>query len=461
MRTHRARGGCASGPSARFLPGFSDIFSVEASFGMFLFSGRYKMMPELRNFPVDFTLLFFATTFCLIAWAVVSGRIRPFPLNLPILLMMLFSQLAAVSLFWSSLDSLNIDKTVRFLLLTSTSFFAAYMIGQDQIRRERLLRILAWLSCAILTYYAYYRYVLDIDMQSTGATTSARVPADSNTYLEYNAHASILFIIFVALAVFGSWKQICAAIAGSSIALFLLVTIGGRGPLALALLAMPLLALGLLIRMRGSLGLLVRLSIFIFALTAIATIGYVATTQQAGSDTERFRTLERYQMQLSGEQTDSVDTRLEGQEFAFRQWLEKPIVGWGFGEFRVKDSYLNYPHNLVLEILMELGVVGAFLFFSACAAAVGACVHVARDKATGWVDTAISLLFLTELFSHVTAQGYLADDRVFFAYIGMAIAMRPVVAGRGARAQSTATRRLPLREAAARSIGAQGGGTPI
>src|SRR5258708_12076232 len=109
------------------------------------------------------------------------------------------------------------------------------MIAQDQSRRERLLRILAWLSCAIVTYYVYYRYVLGIDMQPG----SGRIPADSNNYLEYNAHASILFIIFIALAVFGSWKQMCAALAGAGAMLFLLATIGGPRPPPLPLPPIP------------------------------------------------------------------------------------------------------------------------------------------------------------------------------------------------------------------------------
>jgi O-antigen ligase len=139
----------------------------------------------------------------------------------------------------------------------------------------------------------------------------------------------------------------------------------------------------------------------------------------------QFQTLERYEMQLSGEHTDSVDERLEAQGFAFRQWQERPLFGWGMGEFRVQNSYLEYPHNLLLEILMEIGLVGAFLFFSVCAIAVIDCVRAAQSAARpGWVEMAIALLFLTELASHLTVQGYLADDRYFLAYMGMAIGAR-------------------------------------
>src|SRR5229473_2737309 len=212
--------------SPRVLPSLADLFSIEASFVLFLFAGRYKGLPELRGFPIDFTLLFFAATLCLMAWASASGRIKPLPLDLPVVLMISFSALAAISLFWSSIDQRNVDKMLRFLLLTSTSFFAAYILAQEKIRCERLLRVLVGLSCAILLYYAYYRYVLGVDMSDPAL--GGRVPEDANNYLEYNAHAAILFILFLSLAVFGSLKQLGGAIVGACTSLFGLVTIGGR-----------------------------------------------------------------------------------------------------------------------------------------------------------------------------------------------------------------------------------------
>src|SRR6266851_1771985 len=409
--------------SPRFFPSLADLFSIEASFVLFLYAGRYKSLPELRGFPIDFTLLFFVATLCLMAWASVSGRLKPLPLNLPVVLMISFSALAAISLFWSSIDQRNVDKMLRFLLLTSTSFFAAYILGRQKIRRERLLRMLVGFSCAIILYYAYYRYVLGIDMSDPAL--GGRVPADANNYLEYNAHAAILFILFLSLAVYGSVRQRGSAIIGVSAALFGLVTIGGRGPLAIALVAIPFLALGLLMRPRGGWQGLGRLVVFLFVVLAVAIVGYIGFVELRGSDAARdeLRTLDRYELQLSRESTDSLDERLEAQGFAFRQWLEKPLFGWGIGEFRVQNSYLEYPHNILLEILMEIGLLGAFLFFAVCALAVARCLLVMREPNPGWVDVAVGLLFLTELISHVTVQGYLADDRHFLAYIGLVMGL--------------------------------------
>jgi O-antigen ligase len=413
--------------SYRFCLRLADLVSIEASFLLFLFAGRYKNLPELRGFPIDFTLLFFTTTLALIAWAIVAGRLRPFPLSPGILSMIAFCALATASLFWSSIDDLNIDKMVRFLFLTSPSFFAAYMFAQDKQRKERLLRLLVWFSCAILLYYGYYRCILGIDVAADAETDGY-----ADNYLEYSSHASIIFIIFLCLAAYGSPKQLGIAIIGSSAALFALVAIGGRGPLTLALLAIPLLALGLLSR-SVSLQRLKRLILFVSALIVIGGVGYGGFVQLSEPNAvwEQLHTLDRYQAQLSGEETHSVDLRIDGQEDAYRRWLEKPLLGWGFGEFRVQHNDLAYPHNLLLEILMEIGLAGAFFFVCMCAVAVIECVRLVQDRNANWINSGIALLFLTDLVSHLTVEGYLADDRAFFAYLGLVLGLSRAAERRG------------------------------
>lgn len=55
------------------------------------------------------------------------------------------------------------------------------------------------------------------------------------------------------------------------------------------------------------------------------------------------------------------NTRLGMYNWAFNLFLEKPFFGWGFG---YTDQVFTYPHNIILEVLAELGIVG-FLVFTA------------------------------------------------------------------------------------------------
>lgn len=45
-------------------------------------------------------------------------------------------------------------------------------------------------------------------------------------------------------------------------------------------------------------------------------------------------------------------------------FLQNPVTGVGFGRYSLWGNYGNYPHNLFIEILCELGIIG-FLFISA------------------------------------------------------------------------------------------------
>ncbi len=156
-----------------------------------------------------------------------------------------------------------------------------------------------------------------------------------------------------------------------------------------------------------------------------ATLGYavLAGLRDPAVVWEQFHTLERAETELQGsDEAHSLERRAYGQEDAFEKWLEQPILGWGIGEFRIQHEMLEYPHNILLEILMELGLVGALLFFFPCLTAAGNCIRTV-PVASRWVEPCLALMFLTSFLAHLTVSGYLADDRVFFTYLGVALGM--------------------------------------
>lgn len=428
MTAHPATGSGFPPSPARYLPMAGDLFSIETAFVLFLLSGRYKGLPELRWFPVDFTLLFFCITLISLAWAVFSRRLRPAPLSGPALTMLAFCGFMLASLLWSSDGYANLDKLWRSLLLTGTSFFIANTLGQESERRRRFILLLAWFSVAYLLYYIDYRFLEGMDLVgiSLGLDYEDATGTGPN-YLEYGAHANMLFIIFVSLAVLGPRHCLLPATLGAGAALLMLLVIGGRGPLAFALLAVAMIGSAAPFGGNGGLRRLGRLAVFVTSLTVAGAAGYAGLTAllpDPGPVTRQFHTLQRYELQLSLESTDSMDGRLQAQKLAFEKWLEKPALGWGIGEFRLHHRF-EYPHNLLLESLMELGLAGSVLFFSVCAVAAVTCLRLLGSDTVDWVQAALALLFLTDLLSHLTVQGYFADDRIFSACLGMVVALSP------------------------------------
>ncbi|WP_207485275.1 O-antigen ligase family protein [Arenibaculum pallidiluteum] len=407
------------------MPLLSDLVSIEAVFVLFIFAGRYKALPELQIFPVDLTVAFMLATLGLVALAVAAGTLRLPPQDTQTLLMGAFAGVVCTSVFWSSLEWANTDKIWRFVLLTLPTFYIALMLGRDVVRRRRLLRLIIWFSIALLAYYMVHRWVL--------GTTGVDAPTGrfaGNNYLEYGAHANILFIACLSVALAGARGGAGPAVAGACLSMFLLLAIGGRGPLVFALLAVPLAVLGLILRLHTNLLRLRRVLVLAAVLCGLGGVAYgvVLHLGEQNEASSQMLTLQRAQLQLSHEGTYSLDVRGQARGYAFRQWLERPIFGWGIGEFRVQHS-LDYPHNLLLELLMEVGLAGAFLFFAVCVAGLGRCAAAARQGMDDWTVATIALLYVTELLSHLTVQGYLGDDRIFFAYLGLALCL-PGGAGR-------------------------------
>src|SRR5262249_53946211 len=146
------------------------------------------------------------------------------------------------------------------------------------------------------------------------------------------------------------------------VSLYLLLVMGGRGPLIEAVAAALLLG----ITVRWPPRRLLRRMAFYVGLLAIAGVGYLLFAQTIPSqetDDGSFRTIERLKAQAIGEDTTSMDERKNGRALAVQMWLKNPLFGAGFGEFAVKDPYLKYPHNLPLEVLSETGAAGGLLFF--------------------------------------------------------------------------------------------------
>jgi O-antigen ligase len=400
--------------SDRLVPTWRDLFSVECLFVAFLFSGEFKMLPELSFFPIDLTVFCFVSVAAAYLWAFLAGRLE-FRFGSIEFLYALLSILAWISIVWSSFSDLNIDKLLRYVLFTMPAFFIGGTLGRQPERAARFIRLLIGVSILLLLYYSYYRFVLGVNLTDKLADYYA------NNYLEYSWHASYLFIILCVYVVFAVRPRFIWGYLGAVLSLAGLFLIGGRGPMLFGLLAIPLMLLSTSLRRVGFAGHTKRLVFYVVGIALVGIGGYYAALASGGGSLfgQDLVTVQRLELSLSGESTFSMDAREEAQRAAVSFWQERPFFGWGIGEFRVKH-WLKYPHNLLIEVLMELGIVGAVIFVSLCAMIVRRCFRIMAWPSAPWQSIAISTLVLCSLASHLTVQGYLADDRAFLALMGLA-----------------------------------------
>lgn len=125
---------------------------------------------------------------------------------------------------------------------------------------------------------------------------------------------------------------------------------------------------------------------------------------------------------LQGDLDPSSRHRLEFYRQAVAMWVQDPVFGKGLGSFAVEyfgADTQGYPHNIVLEILFELGLVGLVLF--------GAVVAVAlRPLAANHGDHPIAILLFCVLvyaLLNASVSKDLQGNRLVFAVIGLSVTL--------------------------------------
>jgi O-antigen ligase len=117
---------------------------------------------------------------------------------------------------------------------------------------------------------------------------------------------------------------------------------------------------------------------------------------------------------------DSAAVRLDFYTAAVHLWATSPVFGHGIGSWPVLAGYGDqraYPHNILLEIAVELGLVGLVLFVGLLAFALRALGpwHLVRQDP---IRVLILMLFAS-MFINALVSGDLSYNRPLFAVLGL------------------------------------------
>jgi len=383
-------------------------------FALFLFAGYYKADPRFAFIQtyIDLTLLFLFLSFLVFLRRLLK---EPFVQKMPagfVKVATFFLLLAACllgGLFITQSEGYGFDKTVRFIVLTGWAFFGTAFLITDYLS----LRSFSWAVVTISTMMA-----IDALLNYPGVGKIGFVTALGSNYIAL-ARAGGLGLLATLVFLLPTERKPLAKCCLWGIAVlqtWATLSAGARGPV-LALVISLLVFFALSVWGFPHL----KVERFSLKLSMVLLIAVVLVTTVAQ---ELFSTFLFRMQVLTTYLGESAAMRLDLYQEALRLWVGSPIWGVGTGGFAVavtgSEFIREYPHNIVLELAAETGLLGVlvlgmmiFMAFSIGLASI--------KNSSGLARITARYLLVSACFALLNAMvsGDINDNRMLFTYLGL------------------------------------------
>ncbi|WP_114578962.1 O-antigen ligase family protein [Saliphagus sp. LR7] len=372
----------------------------------FVFAGVYKSAWYLAWIPVDLTLVFGTLMVAAGGWLVLRERIRLTRAGLALTACFVaFSAYAVVSGLWTPSSEYYLSKAFRLVAVTGLAFGAGALGVASSTRRLRYTGI-ATTGLAVLTGI---ESLIEYAQPSGRATLS---PFGTN-YLITSRLLGLGVLLLVGYLVLSRSDRrvtVAAAVALPGM-VFALFATGARGPMVATIVA-----IGLLLVVGISTGTLPNGVAAIGAYTGGAlALGVLTVT--VGRQLATVRRL----LVLADGPGWSLNRRfvlwnqtIDGLDIGMLP------VGHGLGSWPVLTGYGDhqyYPHNLVLEVVFELGLVGLGLL--ACLFGTALFIALSEWQTTGRSVHLVLLVVFVYLGINAMVTGDVNENRYLFALAGL------------------------------------------
>ena len=382
------------------------VLSFEMLMVLFLNAGQFKTEPLLAWIPVDLTALLFVLGVTTAGYLIWIGRIQFRRSSILVsCLTLLFTSYYALTLAWSpGWDYASIKAAYVLLLVSWSALGIAIVVTPDPVRRERFMNLLLGIA-AIFAVRAVF----------TPADESGFIAVGAN-YLSLGQMIGLgVVVIIYKLLRDGLWrKSSFVHLPILFLFVYILLAAGGKGPLLATVVATLAMIVVHLVTTLSWLS-YAKLSVFMLLL-----LGLVASLVALRSvDTPNygiFTTLARFESLIDGSNPLSLSSRTSRYQQSFEMWQSKPFLGSGIGSWpilaRLGDER-DYPHNIFLEVAVEMGLVGLFLLIILLTFAAINFIFSSQHERIVWLALFLSV-FISAQFS-----GDISDNRLVFGMIAL------------------------------------------
>jgi len=394
------------------------LFSGEIFFALFLLSGLFKKSIEFL--PFDLAALFLILTFLSIVKRTYKNPAIHKVSVMPLVIFMSFTALIFISFFYSPNIELTQDKTIKFILLTTPAFVFPFFLLRTKESLIKFLITLAFISTVMALF--------SLPMIFERGGSLGFVGFNDGNYLGLARASGLGISILLFLGLLNDrFKRYRILFLLSIVAVLIsLIASGARMPLIAVAIAFLMLIVSSIKIKNGFIkypkyynkivGLVILLLIPLF---------WAYNQGYFNSIIFRFETL--LQTNNSGA---SVSARTDRYMSAIDIWKENFLFGAGFGsfgDFYNSDVALDYPHNLFLEVISELGLVGLLVIIALFFVAFTRFLNLAKLKGIRSQNLFITVIitFLI-IFINAMVSGDINGNRILFTFISI-ICLLPLI----------------------------------
>jgi O-antigen ligase len=246
-------------------------------------------------------------------------------------------------------------------------------------------------------------------------------------YLGRSAADGLIIAIYAVLVASRTWTRL-AALAALPLLAIALIAAGSRGPIV-AFVAGAIA----LVTLTATAGQARRRLLFVGA-GLLAAVIVVPLALPGATVGRALSTL------IGGNSGLSSNGRSALWAQAFTAFAQHPFIGIGTGGFGALNAAEPYPHNILLEMAAELGIVGALLFIGIVVSAAAAMARAWR-AATGRdsLDAVVIITLFIAAIVNGLFSGAVSDNKEIWLWAGLGLGMCARVVW--ARASELAPRR--------------------
>lgn len=371
---------------------------------MIILSGVLKMFFYSSGLFINISLITSILVFCDITYTLFNKKIRA-NLNQRIILFIIsiFYGWLLISSFYSPSQSYKFIKSINFSLCM---LFFCYPLVVKKINAPKIMSLLKFCLISLSLFYIYKRAVF-------WAIESTELRALG---LESFGHSSVylpLGILLGLVAVYESYKKKWKWV---WINLALILAIGSRGAFIFSIITifgfMPFFKSTKDIEQTKKPGLVYLLIVAIICYMCVSNLSVILDFSEMG--------LSRFESLISGADRSSL-SRFDQYDFAINMITKSGLTilfGYGIGSFGLLYEGIDersYPHNVLLEVWFELGLIGLILF----------CLIVFL----GYHSTKKSLIkfILFYLVLNLMKSNSLVDAWIFFLFLGIATFSKKII----------------------------------